>query len=279
MSINRIYMRFPEGRKKAVTLSYDDGVDEDLTLVELLKKYDMKATFNVSSGWLAEEGTVYEEGETHRRMSVSQCIKGYDLSVCEIAAHAFSHPWINTLTSAMMMNEVIEDRKKLENMFHTIVKGMAYPYGVYDDTVVDVLKLAGIRYCRTVQSSHGFAVPSDWLRLLPTCHHDDPELFPLLTKFLEEDVTRHPQMFYLWGHTFEFERNDNWNRMEEFMQKISGKSEIWYATNIEIYEYTKAYEALEFSVDGTQIHNPSAIDVWIEIDDKMIKIPAGGDVN
>lgn len=278
MRIHSKYMRFPGGLKKAVTLSYDDGVEQDLTLIELLKKYRMRATFNVSSGWLSEEGTVYPEGETHRRMSVSQCIKGYDLSVCEVAAHADTHPWIDTLTPAMMMNEVVEDRKRLEDMFGIIIKGMAYPYGVYNDTVVDVLRLAGIRYCRTVHSTRMFDIPEDWLRLNPTCHHDDEELFHLTDTFLKEEVEQRPQMFYLWGHTFEFERNDNWNRIEEFMQKVSGREDIWYAANIEIYEYTKAYEALEFSVDGSRIYNPTAIDVYLEINGKQLMVPAGGEI-
>ena len=64
--MNKRFMRFPEGKKKAVTLSYDDCMEEDADLIELLEKYQMKATFNLIPGWFAKEGTTYPEGETYR---------------------------------------------------------------------------------------------------------------------------------------------------------------------------------------------------------------------
>lgn len=70
-------------------------------------------------------------------------------------------------------------------------------------------------------------------------------------------------MFYLWGHSYEFDNDDNWNVIEEFAAHTGGKDDIWYATNIEIYDYVKAYEALSVSVDESIIHNPTDIDVWI----------------
>ncbi len=70
------------------------------------------------------------------------------------------------------------------------------------------------------------------------------------------------RMFYLWGHTYEFDNDDNWNVIEEFAAYISGRDDIWYATTIEIYDYVKAYEALRFSADEHIIHTPTDIDVW-----------------
>ena len=47
-------MRFlDQEKKKAVTFSYDDGVTQDVHLVELLNKYDLKCTFNINSQLLA----------------------------------------------------------------------------------------------------------------------------------------------------------------------------------------------------------------------------------
>ena len=40
--MNKRFMRFPEGKKKSVTLSYDDCMEEDADLIELLEKYQMK---------------------------------------------------------------------------------------------------------------------------------------------------------------------------------------------------------------------------------------------
>ena len=49
-------MRFPGGLAKALTFSYDDGVEQDIRLVEILDKYGMKGTFNLNSGCYAKPG-------------------------------------------------------------------------------------------------------------------------------------------------------------------------------------------------------------------------------
>ena len=46
----RVFMRFPGGRVKTVTLSYDDNVEADVKLVQIMKKYGLKGTFNINSG-------------------------------------------------------------------------------------------------------------------------------------------------------------------------------------------------------------------------------------
>jgi hypothetical protein len=50
--------------------------------------------------------------------------------------------------------------------------------------------------------------------------------------------------------------------IEDFAKYVGGREDIWYATNIEVYDYIKAYENLQTSVDKKIVHNPSAIDVW-----------------
>ena len=63
--------------------------------------------------------------------------------------------------------------------------------------------------------------------------------------------------------------------MEEFGEYIGGREDIWYATNIEIYDYVKAYESLQVSVDKKIIHNPSAIDIWFEEKKETYCVKAG----
>ena len=45
-----LHMRFPEGKTKAVTLSYDDGVTQDKRLAELFRSHGLKCTFNLNAG-------------------------------------------------------------------------------------------------------------------------------------------------------------------------------------------------------------------------------------
>lgn len=258
-----MYLRFPGGKAKALTFSYDDGVEQDVRLVEILRKYGMRGTFNINSGLFSPEGTVHPNGKVHRRMTQAQVLEAYPPDVCEVACHASHHPHLTMCNSAVVCNEVLEDRKALEAMFDRPIHGMAYPFGPTNDMVVDACRLCGIYYSRTVVSTEKFDMPTDWLRLSATCHHKNPRLMELADRFLAMNATKAPQMFYVWGHAYEFEENDNWNVIEDFCEKMAGKEDIWYATNMEIYTAWADYMRLETSADGSMIFNPNCRSVWI----------------
>ena len=99
----------------------------------------------------------------------------------------------------------------------------------------------------------------------------------LARRFVEDKPKLMSQnwMFYLWGHSYEFDNDDNWKVIEEFAAYTGGKEDIWYATNIEIYDYVKAYEALRVSVDGSIVQNPTATDVWFRHNKKTYCIHGG----
>ena len=252
-----LFMRFPEGRAKALTFSYDDGVEQDIRFIELLNQHGMKGTFNLNGGLYAQEDKVYPEGQVHRRMTEKAITELYADGRHEVAVHSYTHPFLETLTPAVMAYEIIKDREKLETQFGTIVRGMAYPMGTFSDEVVDVLKNCGILYARTTKTTEKFDIPTDWLRLPATCHHNHPRLMELAEQFVTQNVKHHPKLFYLWGHTYEFEGNNNWNVIEEFADYMGGRDDIWYATNIEIYHYVEAYGQLRFSVNGKRVYNPT----------------------
>ncbi len=266
-------MRFPGGVSKALTLSYDDAVEQDIRLMEILDKHGIKCTFNVNSGLYAAEGTVHKS--VHRRMTRAQATEAYTNSGHEVAVHAYRHPCLDRLPTGSAAYEIIQDRELLEEQFGTVVRGMAYPYGTYNDGVVDVLRLCGIVYARTVISTEKFSMPTDWLRLPATCHHKNPKLMELAKRFVELRADRAPQMFYLWGHSYEFDTDNNWNVIEEFSEYIGGKEDIWYATNIEIYEYEHAYHQLVFSADYTIVKNPTAYNIWFAIEKTVYSIAPG----
>lgn len=266
------FMRFPGGKGKAVTLSYDDSIEADAKLIAMMQKYGVKGTFNLIPGWFAEEGTTYPEGETYCLVSPKKALDIYAVPQVEVANHGDTHSYMTTLTTAEMAAEMIACRRKLETLFSRNVRGMAYPYGWYNEELKKVLSMCGVVYSRTVNSTHDFELPEDFLEWHPTCHHDEPELMQLTEAFVGMEVREQPKLFYLWGHTFEFERNKNWEVMENFLEKVSGNDDTWYATNIEIYEYVKAYERLEISADGKRIVNPSKIPVWFRLDKTIYKV-------
>ena len=267
-----LFMRFPEGKAKAFTLSYDDGVDLDERLVALFDRHSLKATFNINSGLYADEDATFPEGEYFRRLPRSRVLALYGKNGHEVATHGHTHPWLEQLSIGAVTYEIIKDREALEEEFGCIVRGHAYPFGTFNDSVVEALSACGIVYARTVNSTEKFDMPTDWLRLNPTCHHDNKRVFELINNFVEAKPAKHPKLFYLWGHSFEFEKFNNWERIEKICDAISGKDDVWYANNIEIYEYTKAYESLVWSADMRRVHNPSAKKIWFKLNGKDYSI-------
>lgn len=265
---------FPGGKTRALTLSYDDGIAQDLRLMDILRKHHIKATFNINAGKL--NGETYhraEDGTAVRRLLPEEVQKNY--ADFEIAVHTYHHPFLAQMPKDLMTGEIYQDRLALEKLAGYPVRGMAYPFGVYNDEVMGVLKEMGIVYARTVHSTEAFDLPKDFLAWHPTCHHNHPHLEELCDRFLQ-DTSRTPlKTFYLWGHSYEFDMNDNWHVMERFCEKMADHEDIWYATNIEIYDYVQALNRLVSSVDGSMLMNPSAVDVWVSRDDRALCVPAG----
>ncbi len=269
-----IFMRFPGGKAKALTLSYDDGVEQDIRLLDIMQKHGLKGTFNLNSGLYAPAGTVYPEGQIHRRMTEKQVTELFSNSGQEVAVHSLSHPFLEQLPVNLAVNEVARDRENLENQFGTVVRGMAYPFGTFNDNVVEALRFCGIVYARTVISTNDFRIPTDWMRLTATCHHNSPELRRLAEKFVEDKVNGSPYLFYLWGHSYEFESDGNWEVIENFAAFTGNREDVWYATNIEIYEYIEAYNRLVFAMNGKRVKNPSDQKIWFRYLDQIVEIEA-----
>ncbi len=270
-------MLLKDGKQKVLTLSYDDGGVADIRLVEIMNKYGIKGTFNLNSGLYLPEDNVREEFSG--RLKLSEAKKLYKNSGHEIAVHGLTHPFLEKLSTDEIIYEITEDRKNSENQYGVIVRGMAYPFGTYNDKVKDVLEKCHISYSRTVNSTYNFDFPDNWLELHPTCHHKYEKLEDLIKRFVEiPNRWGNAEMFYLWGHSYEFDNDDNWDVIEKFAEYAGGHEHIWYATNIEIYDYVKAYERLQTSYDKKIIYNPSIIDVWVGTSDASYCVKAGESV-
>lgn len=218
--------------RKALTFSYDDGIEQDRKLVEIFNKYGMKATFNLNTGIQTPESNFEIEGVYINRMKqegLEELYRGH-----EIATHGLTHVAPTGMTKEQLDKEFLTDMSNIERIYGTYPVGMAYAYGCVDDEVVKYLKSIGIKYGRTVEASHSFEIPKEPLKLKATCHHDDDMLFELAEKFLKAEPKENEQMlFYVWGHSYEFDVNNNWDRIEEFCKMMSGKADIFYGTNRE----------------------------------------------
>ena len=258
---------YPGGRKRAVTFSYDDGVGQDIALSAMLDRYALKCTFNINSGMFAAGAHVNEEyGSVVGRLS--QKAVGVMYNGHEIAVHALNHPHLEALSREEVYREISEDMKNLSELAGYQVRGMAYPYGTYNDTVISVLSELGIVYSRTVASTEAFSPPENPLTLHPTCHHKNPRVLELIEQFKSSDEEL--ALLYIWGHSYEFDFDHNWNHMEEICRRASGINDAWYATNIEIVDYINASRQLEITEKYVKNHSDSYL--WFTKDRELIRL-------
>lgn len=112
------YMRFPGGKSKALTLSYDDGVRQDKRLVKILDKYGIKATFNINSGCYSD---IVDHEVTNGRMSEQEVYELFKDSPHEVAVHGYEHGYDEILPNNLMANEILQDRINVEKLTGKIV--------------------------------------------------------------------------------------------------------------------------------------------------------------
>lgn len=256
------YTFYPDGKKKALTMSYDDGQIHDRRLVDIFNRNGIRGSFHLNSGR-------FDEDQFVTTSEIKDLYKGH-----EVSAHSLTHPWLTNLPGALVVEEIMEDRKRLEQLVDYPVRGMSYPFGAYSDGLLAQLPSLGIEYARTVNEHGGFHLPGNFLTWHPTCHHNS-SLLEKCRAFLTQPSWMQMPLFYVWGHSYEFAQNNNWNLIEEFCKMASGDETVWYATNIEIMDYVKALRGLVFNVDKRRVLNPSAITVWIGIDGEPVKIEPG----
>ena len=151
------------------------------------------------------------------------------------AVHSLIHPDLTKCEDAEVIRQVEEDRLKLSSLAGYEVDGMAYPCGPNDDRVAALIKNhTGVRYSRTVTESFSFEPQDNLYRFNPTVYHRNwDKMFSLAEEFIELKAES-PKVFYIWGHSYEFDIADEWDKFEEFCKRISGKDDIYYGTNREI---------------------------------------------
>lgn len=254
--------RFPGGLGKAAVFSFDDGREHDRRLVAAFNQYGLRGTFHLNSGVFGKDGYI-------RADEVAGLYQGH-----EVSAHTVTHPFLEQSPDEEIADELLRDREALEALVGYPVRGMSYPFGTYNDRVVAALPVLGIEYARTVQSHGGFHMPEDWLRWHPTCHHKD--MVEAAERFLASAPRfSRMELLFVWGHSYEFENDNNWELVDQVGKLIGGSELVWKATMSEVVAYRNALAGLRFSVNRRIIYNPSALDVWVSADGESVTIPAG----
>lgn len=222
------------GKKKAVTFSFDDGVTQDIRLIEILDRYGLKATFNLNSSLLGLAGSLERNGRwvSHDKVRAADLRAVY--AGHEIAVHTLTHPNLTKLDEETIVHQVERDRLTLSELAGYPVVGMAYPCGGVnnDDRVAEIIKRrTGVRYARTITSTASFTPSENLYRFDPTVYYIEDTLEVTVDRFLTADAG----LLYIWGHSYEMDAEYiTWERFEAVCRRLAGHSDIFYGTNREV---------------------------------------------
>lgn len=256
-----VHFLFPGWKYKCVTFGYDDGCLADRRLVKMFNRHQLKATFNLSSRRTGDEFIPLGE--------YASLYRGH-----EIASHGQHHLDLNRLSKRRIGEEVGGDLRTLNGVSPAIVRGFAYPYGHAPAEAVEILRKHRIAYARTICSTSGFGpLPEDFLHWAPSMHHESDILSAAREYKTYKGWGGVLTHFFVWGHSYELEKSGAWERMEDFCRTISGCSDIWYATNLEICDYIQACRRLVSSIGGDCLRNVSALPLYLRVDNEPILLP------
>ncbi|CAM3822864.1 putative polysaccharide deacetylase [Flavobacterium branchiophilum] len=279
----KIEMLFPEGKSKALILSYDDGAKQDRQLVQLMNKYHLIGTFHLNSNKLSTNSYF----DYLNKEEIKELYKGHEVSV-----HTANHPNLPDMNTIDIIYEIVDDRRELERLVGYPVRGMAYPFGNTNDAVIDAINGLGIEYARTVGDTYNFEIPLDFLRWHPTIHQfakaywepnqpekDTKELeffHKILNNFLQ---TKELALLDIWGHSWEMGTDQNkWEETEKFFKLLANNDDIYYTKQIDLVDYIKAFRNLKFGVNKNVVYNSSSTNVTCKINNRIYSIPAGANL-
>lgn len=235
--------------KKYFVWSFDDGLEQDKKITEILRGFHMGATFNLNSGLYGKQQMIGRIGTLgirevpieefrkqkchllkyvpHCRIPEDEAVEVYD--GFEIASHTVSHRNLTKLTEAEIREDITRDVQQLSQTFSQNVTGFAYPFGASGETAKRVLRDCGIAYARTVGSGKGFAFPEDPLNLPITCWHISAGAFQKLDAFLNAPEREADMLFLMFAHGYEFDfgvKESSWEKFKRICDRVASHDEI-----------------------------------------------------
>jgi len=250
---------YPDGNSKALIMSYDDGLVEDVRLIKLFDDHKIIGTFNLNSGLLGttklwpQENAAPVLTQYVPKDSLLQIYKNH-----EIAAHSATHKDFKNLSDREIIEEVTLDIDMLNKLTKRKIVSMAYPFGNSNPHIAALISNAGLTNARTVSDTYTFNLPDTFLLWRPTCH--DSKALGLADDYTS--LNNHAlSVFYVWGHSWEFNDPLRWNDITAFCKKIGNRKDIWYVGSGAFIDYQLALKKLIITKES--ISNPKDNkDVW-----------------
>ena len=229
---------------KLITTSWDDGHPLDFRLAELLYKYNLAATFYIPK--------TNAEHEVMPQQQVAELAKQF-----EIGGHTLSHIRLHTADTKTLEREIKGSYLWLSDVLGYEPQSFCFPGGVFHQKAINVVYQSGYKVARTTEllsikphTEHKL-VPTTlqvyehntftytkhlikrrrWANLLQWLHSYSLYKLPALMESYLNRIDKAGGCFHLWGHSWEIEEFDLWNKLEEMFRILSNRDDFSYVPN------------------------------------------------
>lgn len=220
-------------QKMKIVQCWDDGVEDDIRLCELLRSVGAQATFNLNAGLHGAtrgEAWLFRGSKEVRKLAKNELAAVYE--GFEIANHTLTHPSADKIAPGEWKREVLEGRSRLEDLFGRRVAGFAYPFGHCPPHAVEVVRGAGHAYARTCKNATPSFPPADPMLLAADCHFLDPRFWDLC----EQAKSAGSPAFYFWGHSYELCTEGDWRSFEEKLRRLESDPDAEWGSLSALFE-------------------------------------------
>jgi peptidoglycan/xylan/chitin deacetylase (PgdA/CDA1 family) len=213
-----------------VIQTWDDGVCEDVRLIDVLRRHGAKATFCLNPGLYQNErsfGWMHEGREVWRLGSgeLRDVYNGF-----EICSHSMTHPRLTDVSPDQLRWEVAASRETLEKLFQKPVVGFAYPFNDYSETVIDSVRSAGYIWARGGGPEDDRFPPANSYAFRPHCRFNDGGF---MEKY--ERAKQTGGVFFFWGHSYELIDDAIWERLESMIRRISSDPDARWSSVSDLF--------------------------------------------
>ena len=303
MKNSRVLPTYPGFTRRALTFTIDDGrIQYDKRFIECVKPHGIKGTFNLCAHSMDYEDAFYRElysgfgianhtnfhpyamddaleylyldepyGEQEPdpvRLYPSNRGKGFYMK-------RFTHGWRELADNDTYRECVSTCQERLEHIFgRETVTGFVWPYSEQNNSEIKQFLIAtgfkSVRKTGDVLDTTDFALPAD--RMAWSYNANNRNFLSVMEKYEQAEDNGTLRFFAFGVHSWDFERDGNWQDLATFAEKYGDRpSDYWYATVDEIFAYADAMA--ELTVTATEVKNPTAIPLYVELDGKRLTIP------
>lgn len=132
-----------------IMITIDDGYEDVINILKITNKYKIPVTLFVLSN--PTHANIEELGNSKKKLSWTQ-IKYLARQGWVIGSHSVTHPNFKKINFIKIKNEIILSKNTIEKKTGKIINSFAYPKGVYNGEILDLLKNSEYKYAFSIDS-------------------------------------------------------------------------------------------------------------------------------